>query len=57
MAARPAFRCAFWHQSFAPTAASAAQTSKAIYAEGLRLHRAGQYDDAIARFAAVQSPP
>ena len=25
--------------------------------EGLRLHRAGQYDDAIARFAAVQSPP
>ena len=36
---------------------SAAQTSQAIYAEGLRLYRAGQYDDAIARFAAVQSPP
>ena len=35
----------------------AAQTSQAIYAEGLRLYRAGQYDDAIARFAAVQSPP
>ena len=40
-----------------PADDSAAQTSKAIYAEGLRLHRAGQYDDAIARFAAVQSPP
>ena len=36
---------------------NAAQTSQAIYAEGLRLYRAGQYDDAIARFAAVQSPP
>ena len=40
-----------------PADDSAAQTSQAIYAEGLRLYRAGQYDDAIARFAAVQSPP
>ena len=40
-----------------PADDNAAQTSKAIYAEGLRLYRAGQYDDAIARFAAVQSPP
>ena len=40
-----------------PADDSAAQTSTAIYAEGLRLYRAGQYDDAIARFAAVQSPP
>ena len=40
-----------------PADDNAAQTSQAIYAEGLRLYRAGQYDDAIARFAAVQSPP
>ena len=40
-----------------PADDSAAQTSQAIYAEGLRLYRAGQYDDAIARFAAVRSPP
>lgn len=40
-----------------PADDSPAQTSQAIYAEGLRLYRAGQYDDAIARFAAVQSPP
>ncbi len=40
-----------------PADDSAAQTSQAIYTEGLRLYRAGQYDDAIARFAAVQSPP
>ena len=40
-----------------PADDSAAHTSQAIYAEGLRLYRAGQYDDAIARFAAVQSPP
>ena len=40
-----------------PADDSAAQTSQAIYAEGLRLYRAGQYDDAIARFATVQSPP
>ena len=40
-----------------PADDSAAQTSQAIYAQGLRLYRAGQYDDAIARFAAVQSPP
>ena len=40
-----------------PADDSAAQTSQAIYAEGLRLYRAGQYDDAIARFSAVQSPP
>ena len=40
-----------------PADDNAAQTSQAIYAEGLSLYRAGQYDDAIARFAAVQSPP
>ena len=40
-----------------PADDSPAQTKQAIYAEGLRLYRAGQYDDAIARFAAVQSPP
>ena len=40
-----------------PADDNAAQTSQAIYAAGLRLYRAGQYDDAIARFAAVRSPP
>lgn len=39
-----------------PADDSAAQTSQAIYAEGLRLYRAGRYDEAIARFAAVQAP-
>lgn len=38
-------------------AAEEPQTSAALHAEGLRLYRAGEYDAAIARFAAVQSPP
>ncbi|MDO5288568.1 MAG: TssQ family T6SS-associated lipoprotein [Pseudomonadota bacterium] len=33
------------------------QTSASLHAEGLRLYRAGEYEAAIARFAAVQSPP
>ncbi|MDO5624791.1 MAG: TssQ family T6SS-associated lipoprotein [Pseudomonadota bacterium] len=32
------------------------ETNAVIHADGLRLYRAGQYDAAIARFQAVQSP-
>lgn len=41
----------------AADATADAPTASAVYDEGLRLYRAGQYDDAIARFAAVRSPP
>ena len=39
-----------------PADEPAPPTGEAVYAEGLRLYRAGRYDEAIARFAAVQAP-